>query len=158
MHIMTRHLSFRRTLGQLVAIESQLTKPINHYDKQPDQQRVTAFSEQFETETYPLELRHISPAWDSRISQKWPRLFSKMWFKWYFELKRTSKCVVGEAYGFSSSYIHGCKECDDIGWKFMMYFTINSRKKLDLNKERFVKHWNESHLPTIGITLRKESN
>ena len=39
----------------------------------------------------------------------------------------------------------------------MMYFTINSRKKLDLNKERFVKHWNEIHLPTIDTALRKES-
>ena len=154
---MTRHLSFRKTLGQLVTIESQITEPIKHYVKQPYQQKVTPFSEQGESGLYPLEFRHISPEWDSRISQKWPRLFSKMWFKWYFELKRTSKCVVGEAYGFSSSYIHGCKECDDIGWKFMMYFTINSRKKLDLNKERFVKHWNEIHLPTIDSALHKES-
>jgi hypothetical protein len=152
MHRMTRNLSYGKTLGLLVA-----TKLINQYNKQPPQKKVTGFNEQLELETYPLELKHISPLWDSRISQKWPRLFSKMWFKWYFELKRTSKCVVGEAYGFSSSYIHRCKECDDIGWKFMIYFTISSRKKLDLNKERFVKHWNEAHLPTVDIALRKES-
>jgi hypothetical protein len=83
---MTRHLSFRKTLGQLVTIESQITNPIRHYEKQPYQQKVTAFSEQVESGLYPLEFRHISPEWDSRISQKWPRLFSKMWFKWYFEL------------------------------------------------------------------------
>jgi hypothetical protein len=144
-HIMTMNLSHRKTIGPLVATESQLTRLVIRFDKQPSQKKATGFNEQVEPETYPLELKHISPIWDSRISRKWPRLFSKMWFKWYFELKRTSKCVVGEAYGFSSSYIHRCKECDDIGWKFMIYFTISSRRKLDLNKERFVKHWNEAH-------------
>jgi hypothetical protein len=149
MHGMTRNLSFRKTPTPLVTTESYLAKPIRHYDKQPSQKKVPAFSEEIESETYPLELKRISPVWASRISQKWPRLFSKMWFKWYFELKRTSKCVVGEAYGFSSTYIHRCKECDDIGWKFMIYFTISSRKKLELNGERFVKHWNQTHLPTL---------
>jgi hypothetical protein len=149
MYIMTRNLSYRKTLGPLVTTVSQLTKPVKRLDKQPPQKKVRGFNEQADPETYPLELKHISPVWDSRISQKWPRLFSKMWFKYYFELKRTSKCVVGEAYGFSSSYIHRCKECDDIGWKFMIYFTISSRKKLDHNRERFVKHWNETHLPTL---------
>jgi hypothetical protein len=144
-----RNLSHRKTLGSLVTTESQLNKPVKRPDKQPPQKKVTGLNEQIELETYPLELKHISHVWNSRISQKWPRLFSKMWFKWYFELKRTSKCVVGEAYGFSSSYIHKCKECDDIGWKFMIYFTISSRNKLDLNRERFVKHWNETHLPTF---------
>jgi hypothetical protein len=146
MYIMTRNLSYRKTLGPLVTAESQFTKPVKRLDKQSPQNKVAGFNEQVDLEIYPLELKHISPVWDSRISQKWPRLFSKMWFKWYFELKRTSKCVVGEAYGFSSSYVHRCKECDDIGWKFMIYFTISSRKKLDLNRERFVKHWNETHL------------
>jgi hypothetical protein len=143
------NLSHRKTLGSLVATESQPAKLVKRFDEQPPQKKGTGFNEQVELEAYSLELKHISPIWDSRISQKWPRLFSKVWFKWYFELKRTSKCVVGEAYGFSSSYIHRCKECDDIGWKFMIYFTISSRKKLDLNKERFVKHWNEAHLPAL---------
>ena len=147
MYMMTGNFSYRKTFG-FVTTESQLTKPVKRLDKQPPQ-KVTGFSEQAKLETYRLQLKHISPVWDSRISQKWPRLFSKMWFKYYFELKRTSKCVVGEAYGFSSSYIHRCKECDDIGWKFMIYFTISSRKKLDLNRERFVKHWNETHLPAL---------
>jgi hypothetical protein len=143
------NLSHRKTLGPLVATESQLTNMAKRFYERPPQKKGTGFNEQVELESYSLELKHISPLWDSRISHKWPRLFSKMWFKWYFELKRTSKCVVGEAYGFSSSYIHRCKECDDIGWKFMIYFTVSSRKKLDLNKERFVKHWNEAHLPTL---------
>jgi hypothetical protein len=144
MYIMMRNLSYRKTLGPLVTTKSQLTKPVMRLEKMG-----TGFNERVELETHPLELKHISPVWDSRISQKWPRIFSKMWFKWYFELKRTSKCVVGEAYGFSSTYIHRCKECDDIGWKFMIYFTISSRKKLDLNRERFVKHWNETHLTVL---------
>lgn len=147
-HLMRRNLSYRKTLGPLTT-ESQLTKLVKLFDKEPPEKKVTGFNEQVELEAYPLELKNISPVWDSRISQKWPRLFSKMWFRWYFELKRTSRCVVGEAYGYSSSYIHRCKECDDIGWRFMIYFTVSSRKKLDLNKERFVKHWYKTHMPTF---------
>ena len=36
----------------------------------------------------------------------------------YLELKSTAKCVVGEACGFSSSYVSSCKRCSKIGWKF----------------------------------------
>lgn len=109
-------------------------------------QQIPQISEQVQLQEYELGIEDISPIWSSRLKGKWPTLFSKTWFKWYFELKRTSKCVVGEAHGYSSFYIYSCKECDDIGWKFMFYYTINSRKKLELNKKRFVKHWNEVHL------------
>lgn len=110
------------------------------------QQQIPQISEQDQLREHELGIEDISPIWNSRLNGKWPAQFSKTWFKWYFELKRTSKCVVGEAHGYSSSYIYSCKECDDIGWKFMFYYTINSRKKLELNKKRFVKHWNEVHL------------
>jgi hypothetical protein len=92
-----------------------------------------------------LRLEDISPKWAGRLKGELPTFMSLTWFKWYFELKRTSKCVVGEAYGYSSSYIHNCSECDEIGWKFMYYFTIKSNKKLEENKNRFVNHWNEQH-------------
>ena len=119
------------------------------------QRQIPQISEQVQLREHELGIEDISPIWDSRLKGKWPTLFSKTWFKWYFELKRTSKCVVGEAHGYSSSYIYSCKECDDIGWKFMFYYTINSRKKLELNKKRFVKHWNEVHLSQKNCLTRQ---
>jgi hypothetical protein len=53
----------------------------------------------------------------------------------YLELKDTSKCVVAEAYGFSSSYISNCKRCSKIGWRFMFYFMIHSYSKIRRYKE-----------------------
>lgn len=93
-----------------------------------------------------LRLADISPIWNSRLyEQGLPLLFSLTWFRWYFELKLASKCVVGEAYGFDSSYLIRCSECDNFGWRFMIYFTVRSKSKLDDNAKRFVKHWLEKH-------------
>ena len=92
----------------------------------------------------PLSLNDISPMWSERLRQL-PFPFSFQWLRWYFEIKCASKCVVGEAYGFSSSYIHLCKECDRLGWKFMFSFMMHSYIKLEKNKQLFVRHWNEKH-------------
>ena len=92
-----------------------------------------------------LRFEDISPKWAERFKDKMPTPLSLQWFKWYFELKRTSKCVVGEAYGYSSYYIHNCRECDDLGWRFMYYFTVRSIKKLQDNRDKFVIHWNKQH-------------
>jgi hypothetical protein len=153
---MTSHIFPREGQGVLTTIESKNAYRKMSYNKQRSQQQ-TSYSDQAVFEPHVLGFGHISPVWDSRLSEKWPTLFSKTWFKWYFELKRTSKCVVGEAYGYSSSYILNCGECDDLGWKFMLYFSINSRKKMELNKERFVKHWNEIHLSRRALPKGIES-
>jgi hypothetical protein len=63
----------------------------------------------------------------------------------YVELKGTSKYVVVEAYGFSSSYVSNCKLCSKIAWKFMFYFMIHSYSKLEGTKKEFLKHWSEKH-------------
>ena len=63
----------------------------------------------------------------------------------YLELKDTSMCVVGEAYGFTSSYVSDCNLCSKIAWKFMFYFMIHSCSKLEVTKKEFVKHWGEKH-------------
>jgi hypothetical protein len=70
---------------------------------------------------------------------------SLTWLKWYRELKYTSKCVVGESHGHSSRYVYSCDKCADIGFKFMYHFMLNWRRKLEQNKQRFVKHWDEKH-------------
>jgi hypothetical protein len=93
-----------------------------------------------------LTLNAISPKWAKKLEEsKILPLLSFRWLKLYLELKRTAKCVVGEAYGFSSSYVRNCKSCSKISWKFMFYFMIHSYSKLEETKKEFVKHWGEKH-------------
>ena len=93
-----------------------------------------------------ITLDTISPIWAKRLEQsKLLPLLSLRRLRLYFELKRTSKCVVGEAYGFSSSYLFNCKLCSRIAWKFMFYFMIYSYSKLEETKKEFVKHWSQKH-------------
>jgi hypothetical protein len=93
-----------------------------------------------------LTLDAISPTWARRLEKsKLLALLSLERLQLYLELNDTSKCVVGEAYGFSSSYVYNCKRCSKIGWKFMFYFMIHSYSKLERTKKEFVKHWCEKH-------------
>ena len=93
-----------------------------------------------------LTLDTISPIWAKRLEEsKLLPLLSLRRLRLYVELKHTSKCVVGEAYGFSSSYVYDCKRCSKIAWKFMFYFMIHSYSKLEETKNAFVKHWGEKH-------------
>jgi hypothetical protein len=93
-----------------------------------------------------LTLDTISPLWAKRLeeSQVLP-ILSLERLRLYLELKDASKCVVGEAYGFSSSYVYSCRACSKTGWKFMFYFMICSYSKLERTKKEFVRHWSEKH-------------
>jgi hypothetical protein len=94
-----------------------------------------------------LTLDSISPTWAKKLEEsKLLPIFSLERLQLYLELKDASKCIVGEAHGFSSSYVYDCKRCSEIGWKFMFYFMIYSYSKLDGTKNEFVKHWSEKHL------------
>jgi hypothetical protein len=93
-----------------------------------------------------LTLDTISPIWAKRLEEsKLLPMLSLERLQLYLELRDTSKCVVGEAYGLSSSYASSCKRCSKIGWKFMFYFMIHSYSKLEATKKEFVKHWGEKH-------------
>jgi hypothetical protein len=109
-------------------------------------QRQVAF-ENTKQQQEALTLSDISPKWAKRLGerQELPVPMSITWLWWYFELKRASRCVVGEAHRYSASYMYDCRECDKIGWRFMLHFTVHSCSKLEGNKERFVKHWNRKH-------------
>ena len=93
-----------------------------------------------------LTLEDVSPRWASRLKKEnLPTFMSSTWFQWRSELHKTSKCVVGEAYGYSSRYVYGCDDCNKIGCKFLYYFTLNWHGKLESNKQDFIRHWNEKH-------------
>ncbi len=87
-------------------------------------QKQVAF-EKTEQQQEVLTLSDISPKRAKRLGdqQQLPVPLSLTWLRWYFELKRASRCVVGEAYGYSLSFVYDCKERDEIGWRFMLYFT-----------------------------------
>jgi hypothetical protein len=74
-----------------------------------------------------------------------PTFMSLTWLQWRYQLQKASTCVVGEAYGYSSEYTENCDECDRIGCKFLYYFMFNRRRKLEQNKQDFVKHWSKVH-------------
>ena len=95
-----------------------------------------------------LSLSDISPIWNSRLKGKQSPLFliSLTRLLWLFEIIHPKKCVVAEAYGFSSSYTNNCNQCARIGNKFSFYFAMCIPKKIKENQERFIKHWNEKHL------------
>jgi hypothetical protein len=66
-------------------------------------------------------LSNISPKWARRLGerQELPVPMSITWLRRYFELKSASKCVVEEAHRYLASYMYDCRECDEIGWRFM---------------------------------------
>jgi hypothetical protein len=101
-----------------------------------------------------LTLEDISPIWASRLKKEnLPAFMSSTWLQWRSELGKTSKCVVGEAYGYSSQYAYGCDDCNKIGCKFLYYFTLNWRGKLKSNMQDFVKHWNEKHAQQVNRVI-----
>ncbi len=89
----------------------------------------------------------ISPKWAERLSQPLPILISLRWLGYYSEIRSASRCVVGEAHGFSSSYLKTCPECNRFSIKFMYSFLVHSESRLEKNKVMFVRHWNEEHVP-----------
>jgi hypothetical protein len=92
-----------------------------------------------------LTLDDIPPDWASHLREKnKPTILSLTWMRWRFALQVASKCVLGEAYGYSSQYMDSCEECESFGSKFLYYFTFNWNGRLESNKQDFVKHWNES--------------
>ena len=96
------------------------------------------------------ELNEIAPKWANKImtlrQQGFPFPLSLTWWKLYFALDSPSKCIVGEAHGFSSHYEKECAECDRLGWEFGHSFLARSKEGFDDNIKVFVTHWNSKHI------------
>src|SRR5215467_3644325 len=97
-----------------------------------------------------LIFSEISPMWSERLNQARENIssFAPIRSRWYRELTISSACVVGEAYGFSSSYVHKCKTCKELGFQFMYYFLIQSDSGIENAKLDFEDHWNKEHYET----------
>jgi len=94
-----------------------------------------------------LQFSEISPMWSERLNQARDSIssFASIRSRWYHELTISSACVVGEAYGFSSSYVHKCKTCKELGLQFMFNFLIQSNSRIEKTKFDFEDHWNKEH-------------
>ena len=94
-----------------------------------------------------LIFSEISPMWSERLNRARDNIspFAPIRSRWYRELTISSACVIGEAYGFSSSYVHKCKTCKEFGFQFMYYFLIQSDSGIENAKLDFEDHWNKNH-------------
>ena len=105
------------------------------------------------------EIFDISPKWANRLleSKHLPFPLSFTWIKWLFEICSPSRCIVGEAYSYSSSYEKTCLDCCTIGNKFTIYLTRRSEHKVQENLQYFVKHWNGKHSNLTSKNLNFDS-
>jgi hypothetical protein len=99
-----------------------------------------------------LTLKDISPRWSRRLGELPLPIFSARSISWGFQMLFAETCVVGEAYGYSGSYICECTKCQAIGYEFVTSFLSRSYGNLKENEEAFVRHWNQEH---VHITQRR---
>lgn len=92
-----------------------------------------------------LTLEDISPRWASRFKELPLPLFSLKNIGWSFQILSAELCVVGEAYGYSGSYVNKCEKCTELGHEFVTSFITHSYNSLEKTKKTFVEHWNEQH-------------
>lgn len=90
-----------------------------------------------------IGLSEIAPTWSQRLSKLPVPCLTKM--KWFLDLHNRDICIVGEAHGFTSHYVHECDMCDKFSLDFESHFMKNQFKELEATKEQFVEHWNASH-------------
>ncbi len=103
-----------------------------------------------------LNLTDIAPKWADRFKQLPVPKLSLKGIQWALELTAAEGCIVGEAYGFSSSYLKTCEVCQRIGRNFQTNFIIRSFENLKKNTEKFVEHWNEKHAHvTVGLKRKR---
>ncbi len=102
-----------------------------------------------------LTLTDIAPKWANRFKQLPIPKLSLKGLQWALESTAAEGCIVGEAYGFSSSYLKTCEVCERIGSNFQTNFIIRSFENLKKNTEKFVEHWNEKHAHVTEGLKRK---
>ena len=101
-----------------------------------------------------LTFRDISPTWSRRFDQLPLPPLSLKSVSWGLQILFAETCVVGEAYGYSSSYISECTKCSLLGYEFVTSFLTRSYGQWKENQELFVRHWNQEH---AHLTIKRRS-
>lgn len=126
-----------------------LTKTLSSEYRSPTREIMTIDSSEH------LTLEDISPRWASRFKELPLPLLSLKGIGWSFQILSAELCVVGEAYGYSGSYINNCEKCAEFGYEFVTSFITHSYGSLEKNEKSFVEHWNEQH---SGITRKRRTS
>jgi hypothetical protein len=92
-----------------------------------------------------LTLGDIAPTWHGRLLERLPRAGLRR-ILWHHQMALPETCIVGEAYGFSSSsYMRDCDRCTVFSQAFLRHFRAGSHDALRKAGRHFVIHWNGSH-------------
>lgn len=99
-----------------------------------------------------FDFKQIVPQWYERISKLLYKNVDADEFLWklYPEINSYQRCVVGEAYGYDSSYViadskNRCQMCGELSGIFSFYIRLLDQKNMEMAIEKFITHWNEKH-------------
>ena len=92
-----------------------------------------------------LALKDIAPSWHTVLLEEKCRANRLKRYPWLVLMASQETCVVGEAYGFSSSYMEDCAECATFSQLFFNDFRSKSFSPHDNTVRHFVAHWNSNH-------------
>jgi hypothetical protein len=101
-----------------------------------------------------LEFKDIVPQWfeklDKLLHENDSEIVNDILWKLYPEINSYDKCVLGEAYGYESSYIpseskNRCQKCSNLSGNFSYYIRIYDKAKIAETIDNFTNHWNEDH-------------
>jgi hypothetical protein len=106
-----------------------------------------------------IGFKDISPQWFERLNKILDEDNKKenedeVIHKLYPEINSYEKCVVGEVYGYDSSYViegtkKRCQQCVALSVNFSYYFRLFDKQKIIETIDEFTKHWNEQHRDII---------
>jgi hypothetical protein len=107
-----------------------------------------------------LTFEEIAPDWSKRLN----KLTTEKGISYekdsiYSDIRDYKKCIVGEAYGYSPSYViygtpNHCMKCTGFSHDFAYAAKAYDSDKLIDTKQKLTEHWNEAH---IAITKRLRS-
>ncbi len=98
-----------------------------------------------------LTLRDIAPQWFEILNKILnENNVEDIIFGLYSEINDYKRCIVGEAYGYDSSYViqgtkKNCQECVAMSGNFSYVLRLHNTAKLKETIQKFTRHWNEKH-------------
>jgi hypothetical protein len=97
-----------------------------------------------------LTLREIIPQWFERLNKILNENDENTVNELYSEINDYARCIIGEAYGYDSSYVisgtkKNCQECVAMSGRFSYVLRRYNKPQLEEIIDKFTKHWNKKH-------------
>ena len=109
-----------------------------------------------------ITFEEIAPDWSKRLNKlTTAKGISYEKDTMYSDISDYKKCIVGEAYGYSPSYvlygtINHCMKCTGFSHDFAYAAKAHDSDKLIDTKQKLTEHWNELHIAIIK-RLRRDA-